>query len=160
MIHFRLSLTPHAQGRPRTAVRGKIATIYKDSKSRTHEATVASMAAQYCPAVPLTGPLRVRLLVITLRPVGVNPISKRTGQPTGDLARYWNAKRSDVDNYAKAALDALSAFWVDDCQVVDLHAQKVVAAWGESPGFEVWIDAAGLEPGELADAVALAERIM
>lgn len=157
MIHFRLNLTPHAQGRPRTAVRGKIATIYKDSKSRTHEATVATMAAQYCPAEPLTGPLRVKLLVITPRPASVNPVSKRTGQPTGDLGRYWNPKRPDCDNFCKSALDALSSFWHDDAQVVDLHAQKVVAAWGETPGFEVWIDAAGLEPGGLADAVALAD---
>lgn len=160
MIHFRIHLNPRGQGRPRAAKRGSFIAIYKDTKSRTHEDTIASLAAQYRPESPLTGPLRVKILVITPRAASVNPISKATGQPRGDLSRYWNAKKPDADNYCKAVLDALQAFWVDDCQVVDLHAQKVVAAWGESAGLEIWIDAAGLEPGGLADAVALAEAVM
>lgn len=157
MIHFRIALNPRGQGRPRATIRGKHAATYKHEKDRAHEHTIASLAAQYRPESPLTGPLRVRLLVITPRALSVNPISKRTGQPMGELGRYWSSKKPDADNYAKAALDALQAFWVDDCQVVDLHAQKVVAAWGESAGLEIWIDAAGLEPGGLSDAVALAD---
>ena len=160
MIHFRIALNPRGQGRPRAAKRGNFIAVYKDAMSRVHEDTIASLAAQYRPASPLTGPLRVKILVITSRPLSANPISKATGQPRGDLSRYWSAKKPDVDNFEKAVLDALQAFWVDDCQVADLHAQKVVAAWGESPGFEIWIDAAGLEPGGLADAVALADEVM
>jgi len=145
VIHFRIALNPRGQGRPRAAKRGNFIAVYKDAMSRVHEDTIASLAAQYRPASPLTGPLRVKILVITSRPLS---------------AKNWSAKKPDVDNFEKAVLDALQAFWVDDCQVADLHAQKVVAAWGESPGFEIWIDAAGLEPGGLADAVALADEVM
>jgi len=71
------------------------------------------------------GSLRVELEVVCKRP------QKPAGSvPTGD-----------IDNYAKAALDAVNdaGLWGDDKQVVCLHAIKRYAAPGEDPGTHIRI---------------------
>lgn len=51
--------------------------------------------------------------------------------------------RGDCDNYAKAALDALTeaGCWVDDVQVVSVHSRKRYAGPGEQPGTRVRVRA-------------------
>lgn len=68
---------------------------------------------------PLEGPLRVELEVVCKRPK-----KPSSSIPTGD-----------VDNYAKAALDAVNdaALWGDDKQVVSLLVTKRYAAVDETP---------------------------
>lgn len=68
---------------------------------------------------PLEGPLRVDLEVVCKRPK--KPSSTI---PTGD-----------VDNYAKAALDAVNdaALWGDDKQVVSMLVTKRYAVGDEAP---------------------------
>jgi hypothetical protein len=47
----------------------------------------------------------------------------------------WHATKPDVENLAKALLDALTGIlWVDDGQVAELVLRKKVAAGGESTG--------------------------
>lgn len=55
-----------------------------------------------------------------------------------DNAREWHDRRPDVDNLAKAVMDALKGIaWKDDAQVCQLSVGKVMANATELPG--VWI---------------------
>ena len=69
----------------------------------------------------------------------------------GPLGRRWHADKPDVDNLAKAVLDALKgAAWNDDTQVVDLRAVKVYCRVGENPTTRIlvrpkWHEVPGLE---------------
>jgi Holliday junction resolvase RusA-like endonuclease len=70
---------------------------------------------------PLLGPLFVRITNIV--------------QKAKTSKLVW--PRGDVDNYAKAPLDAITkaaTVWHDDDQVVDLHTSKRFANPGEQPG--------------------------
>ena len=51
--------------------------------------------------------------------------------------KLWTPK-ADVDNYAKAVMDALNTFlWDDDTRVTDLRIRK---GWTEHNGIPGWID--------------------
>ena len=39
----------------------------------------------------------------------------------------YKTKRPDCDNAAKELIDAMSGFWLDDAQIVDLHIKKYYA---------------------------------
>lgn len=85
-------------------------------------------------APALSGPIGVELEVVHARPVGEN----RLRQPP---SREWCTRLvGDVDNVAKAVLDALNGlWWADDRQVAALYAKQYIGAQGEEPG--VWIRA-------------------
>jgi Holliday junction resolvase RusA-like endonuclease len=74
---------------------------------------------------PMHGPLRVDMEVVCKRPQKVT--------------RY--APRGDVDNYAKAALDALTkkGYWPDDDDVTELFVEKRYALPGEEPATHIKI---------------------
>lgn len=146
MIKFYLYMTPRGQGRPRAARRGSFVSVYKDAKSRQHEDTIASLAQQYRPETPIDYPVKVTIIVVAPRPAYLSRVSKSTGQPVLNPDRVWNTAKPDADNYAKAVLDGLQAFWLDDKLVVDLKIQKVVAAYQEAPGFHITIEPVGLAP--------------
>jgi len=165
VIKFRLNMVPRGQMRVRARafkVGERIQTsVYKAGKDRKHEETIASLAAPYCPAQPIDYPVRLDVVVVTPRPASMTRISKRDGQPLGDTERAWHTGKPDADNFAKAVLDALQAFWLDDKLVVELHVVKVIAEWRETPGFEITIDRAGIVPGtQLDKAVTLADAVM
>ncbi len=50
-------------------------------------------------------------------------------------------KKPDLDKLLRAVLDAISSsgMWRDDCQVVQITAEKKVAAEGETPGLRLWV---------------------
>lgn len=61
-------------------------------------------------------------------------------------ATQWHLGVPDIDNLAKAVMDALGPFcglpklvWWDDSQVVSLSAKKRFVAQGENPGAEIRI---------------------
>jgi Holliday junction resolvase RusA-like endonuclease len=56
------------------------------------------------------------------------------------------ARAGDVDNLAKAVLDALVVGGVlpDDSQVVDLTVRKAYAPRSREPGFRLWISVSGV----------------
>lgn len=162
MLHFRINIHPRGQGRARVAVRkgANFAMAYKAKADREHEQTIASLAAQHCPREPIDYPVRLDIVVITPRPQSMTRLSKRDGQPLGSTEREWHTGKPDADNFAKAVLDALQAFWIDDKLVVELHVVKVIAEWRETPGFEITIQRAGIVPGtQLDKAVTTADEV-
>ena len=108
-----IGLAPVPASRPRVTKWGTYYTAtYKDWK------TAAQGFFPQCPEV-LQGALAVELSVICKRPVKLT-----IAIPKGD-----------VDNYAKAALDAVNdaGLWEDDKQVTHLTVSKRYAQPGETP---------------------------
>ncbi len=108
-----IGLDPVPASRPRVSKFGTYySATYKNWKKD---------AARFFPQAPeaLQGPLAVELEVVCKRPK-----KPTTTIPTGD-----------VDNYAKAALDAVNdaKLWEDDKQVVSLTVSKRYAVGDESP---------------------------
>lgn len=116
--------------RPRITVRGRFAhayypTEYKQWKNEAQDLIEAQMDAQ-----PINTyydvPLQVILVCVVQKP------------KTSKLL----APKPDVDNYAKAIMDALTAAgaWGDDAQVIDLRVVKRWTNKGEKPHFTVTIN--------------------
>lgn len=55
--------------------------------------------------------------------------------------------QGDVDKLVRALLDGMTdaGVYVDDCQVVELHARK---AWGADEGVHVWVETMGDESAD------------
>lgn len=86
------------------------------------------------PAFP-DGPLAVTIRAVFSCPKGDH---RKTAPPP----RRWRTKRPDLDNVAKAALDAaLGIFYLDDQQVARLTVEKYTAAQGEAPFVEMEVEA-------------------
>ena len=122
MISFFVPGTPVGKGRPRAARRGSSMVMFTPEKTANYSALVAdhaglAMAGQ----PPLTGPLEVCLDMQFPIPSSWSKAHKAaalagTELPTG---------RPDVDNVAKAILDACNGVvFRDDAQVVVLVATK------------------------------------
>lgn len=112
-LHIVIGLAPVPAARPRVA---KFGTYYPP----TYKAWKKD-ARWFMPKVsdPLQGPLAVDMEIICKRPQ----------KPTSSIPV------GDVDNYAKAALDAVNdaTIWGDDKQVVSMHVSKRYAEPGEEP---------------------------
>lgn len=82
----------------------------------------------------------VKVVITAIFPFPASASRKRN--PPG---RCWYHGRKDVDNIAKAVLDAMTraGVWVDDDQVADLRVVKVRAAQGEAPSVEIDVSPAG-----------------
>lgn len=118
MIWFRIPLTPIPKGRPRFW-NGRVLT---DRKTREFEKTFAKAASAHRPAAPLKGALKIDLIFTIKKPKSVK--------------RKHPCVRPDVDNFQKAILDSLKAFWIDDGQIVEVHAVK---EYGDESGITVCI---------------------
>lgn len=115
---------PVAKQRPKFARRGNFVSTYTPKKTADYEAMIRAMACEVMIADPrlCMGPLRASFEV-------------RLGVPTSwskkrqnEAMQSWPMTRGDVDNYAKAALDAMNGYvFADDSQVVELFVRKVYA---------------------------------
>ena len=95
------------QGRPRFA-----GHAYETKADREWKGLIASEYLEQCPGMVFHGPVAVRIDVHGRLP-------KREKLPSPNLVK------PDVDNIAKAVLDALSGVaWDDDSQVVELTVKK------------------------------------
>lgn len=140
-IRFRVPAIPIAQPRQRTrafaAKNGKLcAQNYtpQDSPVNSFKATVARSAQDAYGKGPLAGPLHVSLVFVFPRLSTMLWKSK-------PMPRLWYDKaKNDLDNLAKAALDALKGItWFDDGQIAQMALEKVYAAGDEPAGVEVEI---------------------
>ena len=148
-IHFVVDAIPVAQPRHRIGVvAGKARAFQAPREHPIHvfklavrEAALIEFSALACPDLrdmqkdkfPIDGPLVVEIEVILPRP-------KNMTWKTKPMPSVLHTKRGDVDNYAKAVLDAMDGiFWQDDCQVSKLYVSKWIAAGGERPHVRVMV---------------------
>lgn len=137
MPSFRVNSIPVAQPRQRhrvLTVAGKsFAQNYTPTKAPVNvfKAAVQAEAAKAFPNGPMEGPVHLAVIFIMPRPQSMR-WAKR------EMVREWHAKKPDAENLCKSLMDAMTGYcFVDDCQVVILGAQKLIASGDESPHVEV-----------------------
>lgn len=128
-LAFSVSIVPRGKGRPRTAVRGRHATIYTDGATRAYEAEIKAAAEKAMRgAEPMQGPIaasfRFRL------PIPASYSKKRRAAILSGAEWFFGA--FDADNLAKAMMDAFNAVvFSDDKQITRLLVIKTPAErWG------------------------------
>ncbi len=130
-IMFPLHIIPKAKGRPRFFRMGKRVATYTPAKTRNYEENILAQAIQFKPQRPINGPIEVRLtfyMPAPKMPKKYNPLIEREILPV--------AKRPDLDNLAKAILDALNGvFWEDDKLIYKQVLKKV---YSKNP--RVWVE--------------------
>lgn len=132
-IYFVVPGAPVGKGRPRASSRGGFVRMYTDAKTLSYEAIIAKQAGY------AMGTLEVLATPISMRIVALYPIpvswSKRKQQLalSGDLI----PGKPDLDNVAKAVLDALNGVvYEDDKQVIRLVIEK---SYSFEPRIEVYV---------------------
>ncbi|TWS20790.1 RusA family crossover junction endodeoxyribonuclease [Tsukamurella asaccharolytica] len=118
---------PAPQGSKRHVGRG---IMVESSKAvGPWRAVVALTLGENVPA-PIDGPVTIRAEFVMPRPKAL-PKTKPTPAAT---------KKPDVDKLLRAILDAgTSIAWIDDSQIVDVHATKRIAERDEQPGVALTI---------------------
>lgn len=121
-LFLRVLATPSPQHRPRV---GKFGTFYPKAYQTYHKDCQEGFAFQLRDGAPLAGPLGVVVEVLCPRPKTTKML----------------APKGDVDNYAKAPLDAATkaGVWLDDSQIEVLGAVKGWAAPGTSGAVSLWV---------------------
>lgn len=125
MITFRVDGEPKAQPRPRAfAFHGHV-RMYDAGTSKGWKQLIAYAAKPHRPKTPFQGPLRINLHFWFARP------KSHYGKRKGQLYIKESAPRSmtnkpDVDNLAKAVMDALTdvGMWADDAQIIITEITK------------------------------------
>jgi Holliday junction resolvase RusA-like endonuclease len=131
-LHFTVPAVPVPQPRARATSFGGKARMYEakaghaihDFKAQVRLAATAAHTGGL-----LDGPLHLFATFVLPRP----KLPKKFG-----VDRLPHTKRGDLDNFAKAIMDALNKYlWVDDAQVFTLTVRKYVAAVDEKPHVEI-----------------------
>ena len=119
---------PVAQGRPRFYRMGEHVQTVDPPKSRNWKATAQHhMRLQCAKPIPAKVPVELSIEVVFRCPV--SDYRKRKPREW-----RWRTKRPDLDNVIKAIKDAGNGvLWLDDNQIVEIHASKIIAAQGEPP---------------------------
>jgi len=158
-IVIRLPGEPHAQGRGRAGVvfgkGGKpvmvngrpIVRVHDPVESRNWKAAAADHFLQAMSGrSPLTGGVAVEIEAVFTCP-------RSAWKKCSMTPRRWKLGKPDLENVAKAVLDAGSGIcYIDDRQVVELRLRKLVGAQGEAPYVLVRIE-------ELPELVASAANL-
>jgi len=127
MTEFIIDATPVAKGRPRFSSRGGFVKTYTPAKTADWEAVVRQAAQQAMGSSdPIDGPVALSLRFYL--PIPASWSKKRT--EAANLGREHHVKKPDVDNFAKAVMDACNGvLFVDDSQVMNLHVSKHYSKW-------------------------------
>lgn len=133
-IIFDVPGDPKGKGRPRFAKRGKFTKVYTDQQTLDYENVIRVHASQAIgSSQPLETPINVYLYVRL--PIPQSYSKKRKEACLSGSERP--TKKPDIDNIAKAFLDAMNGvIYLDDTQVVSLHVNKLYSA---VPGVDVMI---------------------
>lgn len=132
MVTFTIPGDPVPQPRVRVSTRGGFARAYVPSKHPVHAYREAIAAAAQAAGLRQTGDLLdVGIVAVFARPKS----HKRKGGLKSDAPKV---PRPDVDNIAKAVLDALQSVMGDDTHVRRLTVEK---AYGEDALTTVSVDA-------------------
>jgi Holliday junction resolvase RusA-like endonuclease len=125
-IHFEVEGDPRGKGRPRFGRFGKFTRVYTDKQTQDYETLIKSFAME---AMGSTDPLEmaVSVFLYVRLPVPQSYSKKRTEACLSGAERP--AKKPDIDNIAKAFLDAMNGtVYLDDTQVVELNLKKIYSA--------------------------------
>lgn len=107
--------------------------VYTPGTANAWKDAVRKVGLQAKPGSLLTGPVYVRMVFAMPRP---KYLSTRTYK---DETGRAHTVKPDIDNLAKAVLDAMADWWNDDCQVAMVQASKWYARLGGAPGVEVHV---------------------
>ena len=126
MLQFLVVGHPKAQPRVKAYRRGNRAGVYDPGSADGWKLAVGAAARSNWNRVQFTGPLRLVLGFFMPRP-------KAHFNRHGDIkstAPVWHESKPDLDNLAKAVMDALTQLqvWRDDSQVVQLEIGKAYGA--------------------------------
>ena len=127
VVDFIIDAVPVAKGRPRFSSRGGFVKAYTPAKTSDWEAIVRKAAAN---AMGSSEPLdmAVALSMRFYLPIPASWSKKRT--EAAKSGQEQHIKKPDVDNFAKAVMDACNGvLFVDDSQVVDMHVAKYYSDW-------------------------------
>ena len=121
--------TPKGQPRPRAAVRGRHAMVYDPKTAAGYKDAICLAVRRAGLPAMLSGAIRVELFCSFPRPA-------RLETSTAPSWAVPHLSKPDMDNIAKAVLDALTVagVWADDAMVCSLLASKSYAARGQAPG--------------------------
>lgn len=147
MISVLIPGEPCAQGRPRATVINGRAHVYDPTKSRNWKGEAKHLMHEALGGQKpfLEGPVAVFIRAIHTCPK--SDYRKRTPAP-----RRWRPKRPDIDQIAKAVLDAATGvLWHDDAQVVALTVEQCTAAQDEAPGVLVQVQRPWPIEGDLVE---------
>ena len=126
---FTIPGKPFAKQRPRATRQG---VIFTPAATVSFERQVAQIAAQHFPE-PITGPVKVAIWAT------FEPAQSWSKRKVAEHLNRPHTQRPDLDNCAKAILDALNRIaWADDGQVAEIHVRKV---WGPSARTVVTVEA-------------------
>ena len=127
MTEFIIDATPVAKGRPRFSSRGGFVKTYTPAKTSEWEDVVREEARKAMgSSEPIDGPVALSLRFYL--PIPASWSKKRT--EAANLGHEHHIKKPDVDNFAKAVMDACNGvLFVDDSQVINLHVSKHYSKW-------------------------------
>lgn len=143
-LSFNIDGDPKPQPRPRAFARmvgnKSVARVYDAGTAEGWKARVVVAGSPVRPTEPVTGPLVITLSFRIARPMG----HYRTGKNAHLLssqAPIDHTAKPDLDNLAKAVLDALTqdGWWRDDSQISCLTIMKRWAEASERPGCSISI---------------------
>ncbi|CAB4161761.1 Rus Holliday junction resolvase [uncultured Caudovirales phage] len=125
-IVFNVPLEPKGKGRPRFSRQGKFTKVYTDQATLDYESAIQLYASKAMGSQkPLEAPVSVYLYIRV--PIPQSYSKNRTVACLSGSERP--AKKPDIDNIAKAFLDAMNGtVYLDDTQVVELNIKKVYSA--------------------------------
>ena len=129
-IKFTVMGTPVAKGRPKFARRGNFVSTYTPKKTVSYENLVqlSFMQSAGTDFKPFDCPLMVRVMAYFPRPKGHFGSGKNEGV-LKKSAPVMMTTKPDVDNVAKACIDALNGIaFTDDKLIVHLQAAKCYSA--------------------------------
>jgi len=125
-LGFELPGEPRGKGRPRFSSKGGFVKTYTDAKTRDYESRIreAARKAMYAAELePTSHPVSVRIVVSSCPPVSWTKKRRLAALLGKELP-----KKPDLDNVAKAVLDALNGVvYQDDVQVWRLVVNKLYA---------------------------------
>lgn len=132
-IYFVVPGDPQGKGRPKASSRGGFVRMYTPALTRQYEDKIARLGEI------ARGEFPVLATPISLRVVAHHPIPASWSKKKQQLALAGDVipGKPDLDNVAKAVLDALNGvIYLDDKQVVRLVAEK---RYSFDPRVEVYV---------------------
>jgi Holliday junction resolvase RusA-like endonuclease len=133
LASVRIDGPPTAKGRPRFTRLGR---AYTPGKTREAEGYIRHQIVEQAGMLRLEGALRVTVACFMAVPGSWSKV-KQAQALTGAVQHIG---RPDLDNLAKAVLDAANSYlWCDDSQIVALVLSK---SYAERPGVRLTVEAA------------------